>query len=279
MRPAQFASRPKVNVIATVVIFAVALMFVFPVYWMISTSFKQSLDILTPRPKILFSPTFENYVYLLENSEFGRYLVNSLIVSVCSTAAVCVLGFLAAYSFARYDVGGGQLTFFILSTRMFPPIAVVIPYFLIFRSLHLIDTRLGLILCYTMFNLPFAIRLLMDSSVTSGYFDSADRRLYAAQALWSENLAFPGSRRDRYLLPAIQLERIPVCVPTNSVRGNNRNCWCLGVLDSTGNTLGTDVCGCDYSRGSHVRIHPVPAEVHSERPYLWSSEGVRRGPA
>ena len=48
MRPAQFASRPKVNVIATVVIFAVALMFVFPVYWMISTSFKQSLDILTP---------------------------------------------------------------------------------------------------------------------------------------------------------------------------------------------------------------------------------------
>lgn len=187
MRPSPLASRPKINVIATVAVFAVSLMFVFPVYWMIATSFKQSLDILTPRPKILFSPTLENYAYLLENSEFGRYLINSLIVSVCSTAAVCVLGFLAAYSFARYDVGGGQLTFFILSTRMFPPIAVVIPYFLIFRSLHLIDTRLGLILCYTMFNLPFAIWLLMGfiSDVPVGLEDSARIDGHTPlQALW-----------------------------------------------------------------------------------------------
>ncbi|MBC7217878.1 MAG: carbohydrate ABC transporter permease [Candidatus Caldatribacterium sp.] len=128
---------------------------------MICTSFKQPLDILTPRPKIVFSPTLENYSYLQEKSHFGKYILNSLVVSVSSTAIVCALGFLAAYSLARYNVGGGQLAFFILSTRMFPPIAVVIPYFLIFRSLGLIDTRLGLIICYTMFNLPFAIWLLM----------------------------------------------------------------------------------------------------------------------
>ncbi len=181
------AGRPKVNAIATLAVFAIVVAFMFPIYWMIATSFKQPLDILTPVPKILFSPTLENYAHLIEESEFGRYLLNSLIVSVASTALVCTLGFLAAYSFARYDVGGGQLTFFILSTRMFPPIAVVIPYFLIFRSLRLIDTRLGLILCYTMFNLPFAIWLLMGfiKDVPVGLEDSARIDGYTPiQALW-----------------------------------------------------------------------------------------------
>jgi len=187
MRTVLSSGKPRVNMLATVLVFAVVLIFAFPIYWMVCTSFKQPLDILVPRPKILFPPTLENYVYLRENSEFGRYLLNSLIVSVSSTALVCVLGFLAAYSLARYNVGGGQLAFFILSTRMFPPIAVVIPYFLIFRTLGLIDTRLGLILCYTMFNLPFAIWLLMGfiKDVPIGLEDAARIDGYTPlQVLW-----------------------------------------------------------------------------------------------
>lgn len=187
MHPASSKVRPRVNIPATILIFAVALIFVFPVYWTVCTSFKQPLDILVPRPKILFSPTLENYTYLRESSDFGRYLLNSLIVSVSSTALVCVLGFLAAYSLARHNVGSGQLAFFILSTRMFPPIAVVIPYFLIFRSLGLIDTKLGLVLCYTMFNLPFAIWLLMGfiRDIPVGLEDAARIDGYTPlQVLW-----------------------------------------------------------------------------------------------
>lgn len=93
MHPAFSTVKPRVNVLATILIFAVALIFVFPVYWTVCTSFKQPLDILTPQPKILFSPTLENYTYLRESSDFGRYLLNSLVVSVSSTALVCVLGF------------------------------------------------------------------------------------------------------------------------------------------------------------------------------------------
>lgn len=148
--------RALIGVLITVVVGV----FLFPIYWMITTSFKAPLDILTRPPKWFFVPTWENYLYVFQHTEFPHFLANSAIVSVVSTAIVVVLGFLAAYSFARYNVGGGHLMFFIISTRMFPAIAVVIPYFAIFRTLDLLDTRTALIICYTMFNFPFAIWLM-----------------------------------------------------------------------------------------------------------------------
>lgn len=152
------------------IIFALLIFFLFPIYWMISTSFKAHGDILTRPPTWVFQPTLENYFYAFEEANFGLFIKNTLIVAVVSTVIVITLGSLAAYSFARYDVGAGNLMFFILSTRMFPAIAVVIPYFVIFRELgntaigqvlSLGLDRLGaLVVCYTMFNLPFAIWLM-----------------------------------------------------------------------------------------------------------------------
>lgn len=134
--------------------------FVFPIYWMICTSLKGPLDILTRPPLWVFRPTLENYRFVFQSADFGAFLRNSLSISLISTVVVVVLGFAAAYSFARYAIGGGHLMFFILSTRMFPAIAVVIPYFVIFRTFGLLDTRTALVLTYAMFNLPFAIWLL-----------------------------------------------------------------------------------------------------------------------
>ncbi|HAL61517.1 MAG TPA: carbohydrate ABC transporter permease [Chloroflexi bacterium] len=152
------------------IIFALLIFFLFPIYWMIATSFKAPGDILTRPPRWTFQPTLENYFYAFEQANFGLFIKNTLIVAVVSTAIVIVIGSLAAYSFARYDVGAGHLMFFILSTRMFPAIAVVIPYFVIFRdlgntvigqALSLGLDRLGaLVVCYTMFNLPFGIWLM-----------------------------------------------------------------------------------------------------------------------
>ena len=152
------------------VVIALLILFLFPIYWMIATSFKDPADILTRPPKWVFKPTLDNYIYAFEERNFGLYIKNSLIVSLTSTVLVIVLGTLASYSFARYNPGAGNLMFFILTTRMMPAIAVILPYFLIFRDIG--ETAIGqafwlgldkpgaLVVSYTMFNLPFAIWLM-----------------------------------------------------------------------------------------------------------------------
>ena len=160
----------KADLVRYTIVIALLIFFLFPIYWMIATSFKPPSDILTRPPKWTFQPTLENYIYAFEEANFGLFIKNTLIVSLLSTALVIVLGSLASYSFARYNVGKGHLMFFILTTRMMPVIAVIIPYFLIFKSIGKtaignalwlgLDKQGALVVCYTMFNLPFAIWLM-----------------------------------------------------------------------------------------------------------------------
>ena len=145
---------------------------VFPIFWLVLTSFKPEDAIMVSPPRFLFTPTIENYVHAIVDKHFFFYIWNTLIISVVSTAIVVATGSLAAYSFARYNVGDGHVLFFILSTKMFPAIAVIIPYFLIFREIgrtgfgqfaHIgLDQHGALIISYTVFNLPFAIWLLVS---------------------------------------------------------------------------------------------------------------------
>ena len=160
------------DIIRHVGIFAVLILFMFPIYWMITTSFKPAADILTRPPKFVFQPTLDNYIYAFEEANFGLYIRNTLLVALSSTAIAIVLGALASYSFARYNVGSGHLMFFILTTRMMPAIAVIIPYFIIFRDIGRtpvgqflrigLDQPGALIVSYTIFNLPFAIWLMFS---------------------------------------------------------------------------------------------------------------------
>lgn len=146
--------------------------FFFPIFWMLLTSLKPADAIMVSPPRFLFEPTLENFRHALFEKHFLFYVRNTLIISVISTAIVIVIGSLAAYSFARYNVGDGHLLFFILSTKMMPAIAVILPYFLIFRDLgntalgdffHIgLDRHGALIISYVMFNLPFAIWLLVS---------------------------------------------------------------------------------------------------------------------
>ena len=143
-----------------IVIIGVLVFTLFPVYWMVMTSFKIPTDILTMPPHFTFVPTLQNYVIAFQQAEFYRYIINSLTVTVMSTLFVMIMGTPAAYSFARFNTGGGHLLFYIISTKMLPAIAIVIPYFIVFAQLRLLDTKLGLTIVYTMFNLPIAIWLL-----------------------------------------------------------------------------------------------------------------------
>jgi multiple sugar transport system permease protein len=139
----------------------VVLVWLFPVYWVVLTSFKPIVEINSPVPSFVFTPTMENYRDLFGKFEFSGTLLNSIVVTVVTCAAVMALGVMAAYALARMKVPGEKnISMWILSLRFLPPIAVAIPFYLQWQSLHLLDTYPGLIIVYISFNLPFAIWML-----------------------------------------------------------------------------------------------------------------------
>lgn len=183
----------------------VALNMLIPVYWMSSSAFKTRPDTIAAPPKIFFKPTLEGFVNLLTDrsilskarqkrmeqrtdltwyeklalkngqaitgpSQYVSRLRNSVIIAGTSTVLAVLLGLLAAYSFSRFKVPGeSDWLFFILSTRMLPPVVVTIPIFLMYRQLGLHDTHLGMILLYTVFNLSLTVWLL------KGFMDEIPR--------------------------------------------------------------------------------------------------------
>lgn len=137
------------------------LLWLFPIYWIFLTSFKTPLIINEPAPVFWFTPTLENYEHLFDEFRFARVLQNSLVITGSTTFIVIVLALLAAYALGRMDVRGGKhIALWMLSLRFMPPIAIVLPFFIAWQRLGLIDTHFGLILVYVAFNLPFAIWLL-----------------------------------------------------------------------------------------------------------------------
>jgi len=114
-----------------------------------------------------FNPTFQHYIDLFEDNNFSTYLMNSIIASLGSALISVVFGSMAAYSLSRIEFRGKKdLFFWIISTRMAPVVAVMVPLYAIFRGAGLVGTLPGLILAYTTFNLPFAIWIL------KGFFDN-----------------------------------------------------------------------------------------------------------
>jgi multiple sugar transport system permease protein len=134
-----------------------------PVYWMAITSLKTQVEVFaTPPTFVPQRPTLENYVSLFANRNMGAYLFNSLIVVGASVLLALAIGSLAAYALARFPMGrlNDRLSFWVLAPRMIPPIAIVVPIFLILQQLGLLNKHLGLILVYTAFNLPFVVWMM-----------------------------------------------------------------------------------------------------------------------
>jgi multiple sugar transport system permease protein len=149
-------SAVKYFVVAVVVIF-----FSVPVVWTVLTSIKP--DILIPRtpPSWWFRPTLEHYVSIFLEKNLGNSLWNSFIIASVSTICSLAVGVPAAYAFSRFRIRGGEsLAFYFLTSRMAPPISVILPLFLIFKALHLIDTRIALIVAYMTFNFSFVIWMM-----------------------------------------------------------------------------------------------------------------------
>ncbi|MBR1217450.1 carbohydrate ABC transporter permease [Bradyrhizobium sp. U87765 SZCCT0131] len=196
--PSQLSRR-----IAGTLVIIYAIITMIPLVWIVLTSFKTPPDSIAYPPKVLFTPSLEGYVNLFTTrtrqspeviaqlpppttwydklvrsrnmviagpSNVIPRFVNSIIIAFGSTFLAVVLGTLAAYGFSRFRVPlKDDLLFFILSTRMMPPIAVAIPIYLMYRELGLSDTRLGMILLYTAVNVSLAVWLL------KGFIDEIPR--------------------------------------------------------------------------------------------------------
>jgi multiple sugar transport system permease protein len=150
-----------------------------PIAWTYVTSLKEPADVFALPPSLIFRPTLHNYLELFNldvttefenagstttassSSAFPQYFVNSLVVSVSTTALALVLGSLAAYALTRFRFRfGSGILIGMFMTRLVPPIAIVVPLYLIWRDIGLIDTQVSLIVTYLSFTLPFVVWLM-----------------------------------------------------------------------------------------------------------------------
>lgn len=147
----------NLRTLAMVVVAAIVL---FPVIWMVMMVFKPA-DVMFARPTVfLFTPTLANFSYVIEQG-FVTNLITSLVLGIVSTALVVIIGTPAAYAFARFELKAKEdLFLFILASRMAPPVCLVIPFYLIYAKIGLLDTFAGLCIAYMTFNLSFYVWVL-----------------------------------------------------------------------------------------------------------------------
>lgn len=151
---------------------------VFPIVWVILTSIKEPADCFVIPPKWFFKPTLESYRQLFLNGfasmgiDMWKNFVNSTIIAISSTLLTMVVSCSAAYGLSRFSFPGKKLIAIgIIGTRMLPPVATMIPFFLLIHSLNLLDTKLALIMVYTALNIPLTTWMLR------GFFDEVPKEL------------------------------------------------------------------------------------------------------
>jgi sorbitol/mannitol transport system permease protein len=147
--------------IVTAASWLVAALVFFPIFWMILTSFKTELNAFSSPPSLFFWPTMENYLAVFERSDYLRYAGNSVVVSFVSSIVAMMIGIPAAYSMAFFPTKRTQgVLLWMLSTKMLPPVGVLVPIYLLSRDAGLLDSRTGLVIIYTLINLPIVIWMI-----------------------------------------------------------------------------------------------------------------------
>lgn len=170
--------KPQKRWVPLVVWTVFTLITLIPVWWMFVVSMRTRVELFGTPSMLVKRLYWGNYVEVLQNPDFVRYMVNSIIVSTCNAALVTFLALLATYSLSRYRLKGEDNIFFwLITNRMAPAAVFLLPLFLLYTQWFVVgdhsmfDTRIGLILLYCVFNLPFAIWLM------KGIMDGIPREL------------------------------------------------------------------------------------------------------
>ena len=157
------------NLVFYLLVVAIALAVLFPFLWMLASSFKTQVDIISWPPKFIFSPTLRNYQKVFGEQDFLKYFLNSTIVGSLAVGLSPVLGLPAAYSISRYTQK--KLAVFILLARLMPGISFLMPWYIIFSRLNLMDSYVALILSHILITLPIVVWIM------STYFNSIPREM------------------------------------------------------------------------------------------------------
>ncbi len=160
------------NLLYALVLLLVLFFLLTPFLWMVLNAFKSPLQIIKLPPELIFEPTLRNFQNVFGTQNFGRYIMNSVIIGAGCTLFGLLIGLPAAYSIARYRQN--RLAIVILMARMVPGITFLVPLFIIFRRLELIDTYTSLILAHMLVGLPFIVWVMVP------FFESIPRELTEA---------------------------------------------------------------------------------------------------
>jgi len=149
----------------------VAIIFFLPIFWVVLNAFKSRRDILAVPPQLAFTPTLDNFRDLFARETFAPYMTASVTMSVAAVLIAIAVAFLASYSFSRFKPRGTDfLMFLLLSVRMVPAAAVVIPIYMMYNLVGWREDWLGMTLFYAMFSIPFSVWIL------KGFIDGVSER-------------------------------------------------------------------------------------------------------
>jgi multiple sugar transport system permease protein len=146
------------NVVFYVVVILISLVVLFPFLWMLSSSLKTQVDIISWPPKLVFAPTLQNYEKVFGEQDFLKYFLNSTVVGTAAVGLSLVLGLPAAYAIARFRQR--KLAVFILLARLMPGISFLMPWYIVFSRLDLMDSYTALILSHMLIALPIVVWIM-----------------------------------------------------------------------------------------------------------------------
>lgn len=164
------------NILIIPAIAVLGIFLLFPLYWMLVTSFKVNMDIYRFPPQFIpLHFTFENYIEIFQDNSAIMYFINNLVVSMGTTLVTLIVSSMAGYSLSRYPGIFGNITkTALLSTQMFPIVGLILSLYVIFRNLGLIDSQLSVIIAMSAVTIPFSTILI------KGFFDDISRSLEEA---------------------------------------------------------------------------------------------------
>ena len=166
------------KLLCTVLIAIALAVFLVPIFIVAVSSVRPTPIMFQKPPSFVFEPTADHYINLFTARPFAKFIWNSLLVACGSTAFSLTFGTLAAYAISRIRHRRiKDLAFWILSMRMFPPIAVIVPYYILFKAAGILDTPLALVIVYSTVNIPLTTWLM------KGFFDEVPAALEEAAAV------------------------------------------------------------------------------------------------
>ena len=234
---------------------AVALSVSLPIIWMILTAFKTDLDALQIPPKFLFTPTLDNFAAADGTSPIVRPILNSVVESTGATALCFLFAFPAAYALAFHGGRGRNAVLLgMLMTRFMPGIGIMLPMYLIYKAIGLIDTQLGLVIIFALINLPIMVWMLYS------YMREIPRDVL-------DSVRLDGATASQQLVHVL----LPLCLPgicstalLSAVLCWNESFWSIQLTSSAGaplsayiSTLSGDLLWAKLSAASLLAVAPI----------------------